>query len=803
MNPATGSNLSGDVHSKLYSSLPFPDPRQFVRLLMLKSIAPDRIDIDLKVFNLQELRAGHVSFSTMSYTWSDPDVKGNTISRLFHVYANGQQIPVQKNLFSALTHMVNLIQGKWIWIDAVSINQRNELEKGLQIPLMRDLYSNAKTNYIWLGKGDRNTEEAMDYLQSIGRDGPNLRWSYARQLLSRIFLFRSSPHFVGLQKIFGYSWISRLWTLQEAILPKNSVIVCGWKSIDWATMALSMEFINYARTRALSLNFPAACRDWHRLFQMFKNRRVGRTTSHCDEHGLENNATFFVKREHHKKSMDRGWYIVKIVTVLLYFIPSAITIVGFVLVSRFTLIIAPLGIGVGILFFLAFSSRSFSYVGRKHKEFRSTIPWAVKDSTIIEFSVRSASRPKDRYNGILGLLAESPTLPDQQDRPKSLGSVYQALSIDLIKTLGSAHILFFSGRTEPAHSPSCPKRQILRVENQSLEQCLSCNQLEYCNSMACTDRHPCRFCHQRKRCENCESGNDCEDCIALANCPLCTGLEGFPSWVVDWRTSRINWMTSLFFVTRGIRWWHRLQLWRPLRLMRYRGATSIDTPVKLKVVEDHKVLRLGDSRVIGTISSVSSRLSDIQQISNNQNTAHDADLAEEVLKSLTQKCCRTKEPEDPSPEKRKEQLELIRSARAGHLEGLERLARFFEICANESRSSSEAKRWAQALCGLLADDEAVTKLRKKRGVWSYHLEFAKFLGREDMRLFTCLDNPGVAPSGVQEGDELVLIRGITLPMVLRATSKANRYTVVGPSFFPSAMYLQHWKEDGLKTIYLE
>ena len=99
-------------------------------------------------------------FTALSYVWgpltaSQPEIKyGNTT------------VAVTENCYAALVHLRKALGGFTIWVDAICINQaqENNEERSAQLPLMGEIYSRARTVYIWLGEGTPGTDRAMRYL---------------------------------------------------------------------------------------------------------------------------------------------------------------------------------------------------------------------------------------------------------------------------------------------------------------------------------------------------------------------------------------------------------------------------------------------------------------------------------------------------------------------------------------------------------------------------------------------------------------------------------------------------------------
>jgi hypothetical protein len=98
------------------------------------------------------------SYSALSYTWGNPSP-----SRQIEGKA-GQSLPVTNNCYDALQQLRHRYWTRTLWVDSICIDQANEEEKSHQVSLMRDIYSQAEKVYIWLGKGTKQSDYAMDWL---------------------------------------------------------------------------------------------------------------------------------------------------------------------------------------------------------------------------------------------------------------------------------------------------------------------------------------------------------------------------------------------------------------------------------------------------------------------------------------------------------------------------------------------------------------------------------------------------------------------------------------------------------------
>ena len=119
-----------------------------IRLVRVLSCTRHVVELELKQFNTKTAD----QFYALSYVWgtAPPDSM---------IILNGYQAAVRHNLFAALKAIHNalmkdgfLSRERWVWIDAICINQNDADEKSKQVPLMDQIYSKAKEVFVWLGR---------------------------------------------------------------------------------------------------------------------------------------------------------------------------------------------------------------------------------------------------------------------------------------------------------------------------------------------------------------------------------------------------------------------------------------------------------------------------------------------------------------------------------------------------------------------------------------------------------------------------------------------------------------------------
>ncbi|KAH6991469.1 heterokaryon incompatibility protein-domain-containing protein [Ilyonectria sp. MPI-CAGE-AT-0026] len=156
-------------------------------------------------------------FVSVSHVWGHEKAEA-----LMHLESGcgNRDVPISRNLesllLSLLCHDSTTLPQLWsngsilpMWIDMVCINQMDVSEKASQIPLMRRIYSQAKSVIIWINESDSHLRYAFHYLPC--------------------------------------DWFHRRWVVQEAVIPKEAVFLCGsdvmtmddlFSGIDLATSAL-------------------------------------------------------------------------------------------------------------------------------------------------------------------------------------------------------------------------------------------------------------------------------------------------------------------------------------------------------------------------------------------------------------------------------------------------------------------------------------------------------------------------------------------------------------------------------------
>ena len=234
----------------IYSPLPRGD---YFRLLELLPGEPgttlhgNLAHYDLDAFNVPPYKA-------LSYTWGESKydrliVSGHRVPLdsalrkdydIRHpLYCDGKRLLISTNLRDALRRIRHRFLPMKLWIDAVCINQQDDIERGAQIMLMTRIYHHASPVLLWLGEEDEVTVPAFDLIRLLAQAilkialtertfaGP-LNYSNASERLRAVGVPPvEAPQYGSLIRLLNRPVFRRIWCVQEAAVAGATNIICG------------------------------------------------------------------------------------------------------------------------------------------------------------------------------------------------------------------------------------------------------------------------------------------------------------------------------------------------------------------------------------------------------------------------------------------------------------------------------------------------------------------------------------------------------------------------------------------------
>lgn len=124
------------------------DGKQSVRLLFL--LPASSLDKHLVCY-LIETPMRDFESEVLSYAWGEP-IHTKSILCVFPGQEHYTRLSITQNLDQALRRLRRKRRFRPIWVDALCINQQDNVEKIRQISLMAEIYSKASQTIIWLGE---------------------------------------------------------------------------------------------------------------------------------------------------------------------------------------------------------------------------------------------------------------------------------------------------------------------------------------------------------------------------------------------------------------------------------------------------------------------------------------------------------------------------------------------------------------------------------------------------------------------------------------------------------------------------
>ncbi|KAI6086223.1 heterokaryon incompatibility protein-domain-containing protein [Hypoxylon rubiginosum] len=426
------------------------------------------------------------SFTALSYTWGDPTAK-----RTLWLNKNGVSLEITTSCFRALRQLRHNYGAITIWVDAICINQADDREKEIQLPLMGEIYMWAEVVYVWLGTETKASLQALEALSGAASFNylpidpdrtsrslptwsekarlalkllpPYLNYGMIRKLIFNVRLTNAVEH--QLVELLSRPWFSRAWTFQEIILASEAVVLCGPAAYRLDVLARGVEFFNepdpiasfssyertvangvripdrdmYHKTPYLGYSFPKEGEAFRRALQLWLS--IDRPTTRNGRQvrkQLRSGQSFNDYQKPYANIHDSiiwnsvfGLYINSLVAHGLLIAPILVVVA---LVVKATdaltyVLISAAGAAFALIFMPLLPRRRprKAYGSSKSKED------FVFEGLVQALRQRKAGVPKDRSYALYGILENLQLKLPQPDYRKSQGLVYYELFINLMR----------------------------------------------------------------------------------------------------------------------------------------------------------------------------------------------------------------------------------------------------------------------------------------------------------------------------------------------------------------------------------
>lgn len=289
LNPKLYAESRQNNRDVKYCYQPLDSLKDEIRLIyILPGAGEDEICTNLIHVSLYD----QPEYLALSYTWGNPHPSSPMV-------LNGFDFEVRSNLAAALRQLRKdrgPRKGLPYWIDAICINQADDVERSEQVGLMTRIYQQATAVTIWLGEPSGETELAFAKMRAVespladpsfeqekrSKEAADSRISTlpeARRNISEAVHRDSMREWEAIVKVFDNPYFQRVWVAQEITNPLNhNVEFIGGRNMQrfrltttvW-TAALIASIYSESTERSISPHILASFRAATRAFSVFNN----------------------------------------------------------------------------------------------------------------------------------------------------------------------------------------------------------------------------------------------------------------------------------------------------------------------------------------------------------------------------------------------------------------------------------------------------------------------------------------------------------------------------------------------------
>ncbi|KAH7389958.1 heterokaryon incompatibility protein-domain-containing protein [Pyrenochaeta sp. MPI-SDFR-AT-0127] len=197
-----------------------------------------------------------IEYDALSYRWED-EFKSSEIE------VNERKMLVTENLSLALLRLRYRDRDRILWVDAICINQSNDMEKGHQVQQMASIYKRAEQVVVWLGQSTYETDLVFRHMCQLEKEAlehacndwqaSDPRWQNLWVIVKRLLLNSQSllsdnqpllddawSDLIGtcLRVLLNRTWFRRVWIIQEVANARSARIICGAESVSARIFAI-------------------------------------------------------------------------------------------------------------------------------------------------------------------------------------------------------------------------------------------------------------------------------------------------------------------------------------------------------------------------------------------------------------------------------------------------------------------------------------------------------------------------------------------------------------------------------------
>lgn len=186
------------------------------------------------------------AYTTLSYVWGPEDQPTHVMRTPLG------DISIRQALYVALVNLRQKREPLTLWVDALCINQSDELEKARQITLLAEIFQRSTSTVAFIG-GEEDHSDAIQMLMQVRACmvlGPSSEeWPEHLPRCPSLWEERGMPFpdddtWASVAAFFANPWFRRAWIVQEAVIARRLQIVHGKTWVDWNHLFLAMVHID-------------------------------------------------------------------------------------------------------------------------------------------------------------------------------------------------------------------------------------------------------------------------------------------------------------------------------------------------------------------------------------------------------------------------------------------------------------------------------------------------------------------------------------------------------------------------------
>lgn len=180
-------------------------------------------------------------YDALSYTWGP---KGQNCQIKILQGSESHPMEIRPNLKAALLRFRQPNSHRYLWVDALCVDQANQEEKSIQVSMMFRIFDAADNVRVWLGEEADESTRAMEFIRS------RLKPDEFDKAVEDPSLLRE---WVALSGLIRRPWFSRRWIIQEIALAKKATVYCGGACVEWEEFANAVSLLVHSKENVRQL----------------------------------------------------------------------------------------------------------------------------------------------------------------------------------------------------------------------------------------------------------------------------------------------------------------------------------------------------------------------------------------------------------------------------------------------------------------------------------------------------------------------------------------------------------------------